>query len=132
MANPFTADAQLIPRWQDPRPDLEGDHVLWVDLLSRLFKSDRKLWDIFYGLRCGGAYLTFSHGEAIVNLSPEWDLPFKTKIRRKYLHHREAAMRNALQTIQQSTELTDATPTAIESGDPGSTIPAVLERPEGV
>lgn len=85
--DPLDPATPIYPPWQDPRPDMQGDHELWVKLLTHLFETNREIWGLFYSLRCGGCYLIFD-SEAngwIVETSNEWDLAFKAKVRKKYI-----------------------------------------------
>jgi len=56
VPNAVDADRILL-RHKDPRPDLTGDHKLWVALLTRCYKEDKDLWGVFHGFRCAGAKL---------------------------------------------------------------------------
>ena len=97
--SPLDPNISIIPRWEDPRPDLIDDHNLWVRLLRRLFYQDKDLWGLFHALRCGGSTLIFDGDKIVVELSQEWDLLFRAKVRAKYLHPKAKLLQEALDVL---------------------------------
>ena len=42
----------MLLRHQDPRPDLEEDHHLWVKVLTEAYRRNVELFGVLHGLRC--------------------------------------------------------------------------------
>lgn len=96
------ATRTLIPRWQDPRPDLQDDHAVWVQLLTQQFPQEA-LWLVLHGLRCSGARLRQEGAEWILQQSDEWDMGTRVRVRKKYLLPQAAALSAAFQGLSCAT-----------------------------
>jgi len=71
--------------FNDPRPDLKEDHLLWQDVLMSACKLNKELFINLHGFRIAGTTLIF----ASKNLKPiypkDWDEKTSNEKRKKYL-----------------------------------------------
>lgn len=75
MANELVQDERIAYE-EDPRSDLKDDHLHWVRVLTNARETNRPLYGILHGIRCGGGGLQLTKtGYKLLPggwLSPEW------------------------------------------------------------
>lgn len=91
----------MVDYEKDPRAELEGDHVLWVALLTTARGTDKTdsetgLFGVLHALRCGGAALERDRDFGMLISAGEWDKAQYDAFRAKYLAPRRVEVVQAL------------------------------------
>jgi len=81
---------------QDPRPDIQDDHDLWVEVLITAYRRDGRLHGVLHGFRCAGCKLVEEDGR----LKLKGNYPEYAEDRRKWLMPMKEAVMELFREIE--------------------------------